>query len=366
MVLATALAVLTLQACTAPEVGPTAAGAEVQPHGQRGSAPPPQHLVEANGVKLRFVERGSGDPPVVLLHGDGSMIEDFATSGLLDLSAGAHRVLAFDRPGYGHSERPRARKWTPEAQAEVLAAALAQLGVERPIVVGHSWGTLVALALALDHPAAVSGLVLVSGYYYPVPRPAAALAALPAVPVLGDAMRYTVAPVLSALLSPGLIAKAFDPAPVPPRFAAGFPVWLTLGPGHIRASAEDSGLLMPSAAGFEHRYGELRLPVAIVAGADDRIVDPGLHSVRLHRELPGSTLRVVRGQGHMVHHGAADTVANAVEAVASAARQAPVSEAVRLPCLAAGGQPFGGSVPLRYAARRPCVAVEAAHSASSR
>jgi pimeloyl-ACP methyl ester carboxylesterase len=82
-----------------------------------------------------------------------------------------------------------------------------------------------------------------------------------------------------------------------------------------RASAEDSGLLMPSAAAFEHRYGELRLPVAIVAGAEDRIVDPDAHSARPHHEVPQSRLWVVPGQGHMVHHGAAGVVATAVEAV---------------------------------------------------
>ncbi|MDO9713236.1 alpha/beta fold hydrolase [Paracraurococcus lichenis] len=320
--------------------------------------------MEAAGVKLRFVEMGTGEPAVVLLHGDGSMIEDFTSSGLLDLAAARHRVIAFDRPGYGRSERPRDRAWTPEAQAGVLAAALVRLGVERPVVVGHSWGTLVALALALDRPDAVSGLVLVSGYYYPVPRPSAALAALPAVPVLGDAMRYTVAPVLGAMLTPGLIAKAFDPAPVPPRFAAGFPVGLTLSPAHIRASAEDSGFLMPSAAEFEHRYGELRLPVAIVAGAEDRVVDTGLHSIRLHREVPGSTLRVVSGQGHMVHHGGAGVVADAVEDVAGAAQQTSGRTALRLPC-PADQQTSRGGVPLRGAACGHC-AVTIALSAPSR
>jgi pimeloyl-ACP methyl ester carboxylesterase len=337
-----------------------------QADGARGVTRLPERFVEADGVKLRFVEKGTGDPPVVLLHGDGSLLEDFATSDLLDLAAERHRILAFDRPGYGRSERPRVRAWTPEAQAAMLAAAFARLGVERPVVVGHSWGTLVALALALSRPDAASGLVLVSGYYYPVPRPAAALAALPAVPMLGDAMRYTVSPAVGALLTPGLITASFDPAPVPPRFAAGFPVGLTLRPRHIRASAEDSGLLMSSAAAFEGRYGELRLPVAIVAGAEDRIVDPGLHSVRLHRELPGSTLRVVPGEGHMVHHGAAGVVTEAVEAVALAARQVPVREAVRLPCLAAGRQPSCGGVPLRGAACDPCAVAEMAHSSHSR
>jgi pimeloyl-ACP methyl ester carboxylesterase len=316
------LAALALQACADTSASEHQYAATAGRPVIRGAETQPDRFVEVGGIKLRYVERGAGGPPVVLLHGDGSMLEDFTTSSLFDLIAERHRVLAFDRPGYGYSERPRDRTWTPEAQAALVSAAFARLGVERPVVVGHSWGTLVALALALNHPEAVSGLVLVSGYYFPAPRPAAALAALPAAPVLGDVLRYTISPVLGALLAPGLTAAAFDPAPVPPRFAAGFPVALTLRPGQIRASAEDSGLLVPAAAAFQHCYRDLRLPLAIVAGVEDRIVDVWRQSARLHYEVPQSKLWVVPGQGHMVHHGAARVVAEAVEAVTVVTQQA--------------------------------------------
>jgi pimeloyl-ACP methyl ester carboxylesterase len=82
-----------------------------------------------------------------------------------------YRVIIFDRPGFGHSERPRGRVWTAAEQAELLHKALLQLGVERPVVVGHSWGTLVALALAVRHLADIAGLALLSGYYFWTLRP---------------------------------------------------------------------------------------------------------------------------------------------------------------------------------------------------
>ncbi|MDB5314799.1 MAG: alpha/beta hydrolase, partial [Rhodospirillales bacterium] len=312
-----------LQACAVPP--PDAAGqrasgiapdqsAAHQPYGQLSLA---VQFINVGGVRLRYVEHGTGEPPVVLLHGNGSMLEDFTTSGLIERIAARHRVIAFDRPGFGQTERPRDRSWTPQAQAVLFAEGFTRLGIERPVALGHSWGTLVALALALDHPETVSGLVLVSGYYYPVPRPVADLAALPAIPVLGDALRYTVWPLFSDLLGPGLTAAAFSPAPVPPRFIAGFPAARALRPEQIRAAAEDSGLLMPSAAALKHRYVGLRLPVAIVAGAEDRIVNVERQSARLHHDVPGSELWVVPGQGHMVHHGAAGVVADAVEVVAA-------------------------------------------------
>ena len=97
---------------------------------------------------------------MVLIHGNGTLIQDFMVSGLVDGLSGHHRVIVFDRPGFGYSTRPRSRIWTPLAQAEVLQKALDQLGVEQPVVLGHSWGTLVAVALALQFPSRVRGLVL--------------------------------------------------------------------------------------------------------------------------------------------------------------------------------------------------------------
>src|ERR1700747_250875 len=106
--------------------------------------PPVGQFLEINGVRLHYLERGSG-PPLVLLHGNGSMIQDFQSSGLLELAAKKYRAIAFGRPGCGPSNRPRGRIWTPEAQAVLLQAALAEIGAREAIVLGHSWGALVAI-----------------------------------------------------------------------------------------------------------------------------------------------------------------------------------------------------------------------------
>src|SRR6202790_870806 len=121
--------------------------------------PPAGQFLEVNGVRLHYVERGSG-APLVLLHGNGSMIQDFESSGLIDLAAKNYRVIVFDRPGFGHSDRPRDVIWTPVAQAELIDKALQRLRVSQALVLGHSWGASVAVALALLHPELVRGLVL--------------------------------------------------------------------------------------------------------------------------------------------------------------------------------------------------------------
>jgi pimeloyl-ACP methyl ester carboxylesterase len=257
-------------------------------------------FIEVDGVRLHYIERGSG-PPLVLLHGNGIMADDFATSGLIDEAARRYHVYAFDRPGFGHSERPRGTVWTPLEQARLLHKALRQLGVQRPVVLGHSWGTMVALSLALELPDDVAGLVLLSGYYYPSMRLDAPLAAPPAIPILGDLLRYTVAPLLGRLLFPLLAKGVFSPEPVADTFRR-LPVWMLLRPSQLRASAAESALMIPSAFRMRRHYGELQLPVAIIAGESDHVADPGHNAQRLAQAIPHARLHMVRGAGHMVHY----------------------------------------------------------------
>ena len=278
--------------------------------------PPPGQFLEVNGVRLHYVERGSG-PPLVLLHGNGSMIQDFETSGLIDLAARNYRVIVFDRPGFGHSDRPRDVVWTPAAQAELINSALERLGVSHAIVLGHSWGASVAVALALTYPNLVQGLVLASGYYYPTLRPDVVAVSATAVPLVGDVLGHTISPIVSRVMWPLLMAKIFGPQSMPKKFE-GFPKDMAFRPSQIRASAAESALMIPDA--FHHRdeYANLKMPLVIVAGDEDRLVDIDAQSARLHRDVPQSRFHRVPGTGHMIHQTATGAVMSAVDEVASA------------------------------------------------
>jgi pimeloyl-ACP methyl ester carboxylesterase len=275
--------------------------------------PPIGRFLDVDGVRLHYVERGHGEP-LVLIHGNGTMIQDFTVSGLVDRLSSKYRVIVIDRPGYGYSTRPR-QIWTPRAHAKLFRAALKQLGVEQATVFGHSWGTLVAVALALEFPSLVRSLVLASGYYYPTVRADVFLVSPPAIPLIGDAMRYTISPPLTRAMLPGMIEQMFAPAEVPERFEHLFPKELMVRPSQIRASAEDAALMTPAVMELQHHYRELRAPVTIIAGSDDQVVDVGRHSERLHQDLPGSEFVSLPGLGHMVHHLAPGEVADAIERI---------------------------------------------------
>ena len=131
--------------------------------------PPKGSFIEVDGVRLHYSDRGTGRP-IVMIHGNLVTGDDYNTSGVAERLLGTCRVILFDRPGYGYSGRPRWRPWGPVGQAELLHKALRELGVERPVLVGHSWGSLVALAYAIRHRSDTAGLVLLSGYYFPTFR----------------------------------------------------------------------------------------------------------------------------------------------------------------------------------------------------
>lgn len=279
--------------------------------------PPLGRLLEVEGVRLHVLERGAG-PALVLLHGNGGLVQDFLASGLVDRAAERHRVLVFDRPGHGHSSRPRGRLWTPDAQADLLAAALRRLGVGRAVVLGHSWGAQVAVSLAARHPGLVQGLVLEGGYFYPSARLDVVPMSLPAVPVLGDLLRHTVSPWVGRLLWPVMMRKIFGPEPEPAGFRDGFPRAMAVRPSQLRASAEETAMMIPAAGRARRLYAGLRVPVAILAGEGDRMVDSESQSARLHREIPQSTFAHLPGAGHMLHQTRTDAVMAAIEQVAKA------------------------------------------------
>jgi len=128
------------------------------------------------------------------------------------------------------------------------------------------------LALALDHPRLVAGLVLVSGYYYPTPRRDVALFSPAAVPLLGDVLNHTVNPFIGEAIAPKLIERMFSPQGVSPRFAAAYPLPLALRPSQIKAFAEDSAHMVAAVEHLSGRYRSLISPTVILAGDADEIV----------------------------------------------------------------------------------------------
>jgi pimeloyl-ACP methyl ester carboxylesterase len=119
-----------------------------------------ERRVELQGLTLRVREWPTDGPPIVLVHGlaSNSRIWDDVAACLAD----EYRVVALDQRGHGLSDRPT-DGFTLDRVVGDLAGVMDSLGIEKPTLVGHSWGGNVALAFAAAHPDWVHGLVLVDG-----------------------------------------------------------------------------------------------------------------------------------------------------------------------------------------------------------
>jgi pimeloyl-ACP methyl ester carboxylesterase len=267
--------------------------------------------ITVDGTRLHYVDHGTGTP-VILLHGNGSMVGDFISSGIVEQLGRGYRVVAFDRPGFGYSERPSTRKWCAVEQAKLFLRAWQFLDIERPVVVGHSWGSLVALAAALETENRIKGLVLLSGYYYPTPMAGLTSRTSQSLSVLPGMLREALMPIAWRLAAPGAVERIFAPCAVPERFRKFYSLPDALRPSQMRTVREEAAMLPEMTQRLSALYKGLDVPVRLLAGSDDGIVDTDAHSVRLQREIAQSTLKVIPRCGHMVHHAAPNEVARAI------------------------------------------------------
>lgn len=270
-------------------------------------------FVKVDGANLHFVIKGAGRP-VVLIHGNPGSCQDW--SRLYVPISEHYRVYAFDRPGHGHSQRPNHRDITVEVQAEMLHEALAQLSVEQPIIVGHSWGGSLALAYALQFPDDISGVVLLAPAAYEGDDGVSFLSKIPGWPIIGDLVNLIFTPLLAAWLVRTDIAKAFAPDPVPKKYLRHVLAEWTR-PKKVKWYSVDDALLNQSLPTFAERYPGIKAPVAIVTGDSDKIVPADENAERLHKAVPRSHLSVLPLTGHQIPYTRPDAVKAAIDRVAA-------------------------------------------------
>lgn len=276
--------------------------------------PPQGSFIEVHGLRRHVVELGPradrSSVPVVLLHGAGANLKDMEVA-VAERLAARHRVILVDRPGFGFSARKKGGENSPAEQAVILDELFNRLGIDRAIIVGHSWGGTLALTFALDYPQRVAGLVLIAPPTHPRLRGLGWHNAIFATP-LGWLFAYTLALPLGALLIELGIRAAFLPQSTPSSYSKHSAAWLILRPRSLMANWAEIGVLDPFLRSQIDRYSTLRVPTIVLNGDRDPLV-PADHAVSLAERAPLVKAEVLKGFGHMLHHAAAERVAAAVE-----------------------------------------------------
>ena len=279
--------------------------------------PPQGRMIEVSGARLQVVELGPRDAagaPVVLLHGASSNLR--AMQPLSDRIAKTRRVILIDRPGHGWSTRARVADSTPAIQGRMLAEVLTRLGIDRAIVVAHSWAGALALRMALDHPDRVAGLALLAPVAYPWRGGAGRYNDVISTPLIGPLLAHTVTLPLGCLVANSGVREVFAPQPMPADFVRDSETLLLLRPREFIANARDLVTLKAAVVEQAPRYAEIKAPLSIISGDVDKTVSTGIHSRPLAASAPNARLIVLPGVGHMVQYAASDLVASEIEAMA--------------------------------------------------
>jgi pimeloyl-ACP methyl ester carboxylesterase len=267
-------------------------------------------FVTVGGINLHYVSAGTGRP-VVLIHGNPGSHQDY-TMAVLDRLSRSFHAIAFDRPGHGCSERHDSGESNVEAQAKFIRDALRELSIKKPILVGHSWGGSLVLAAAVAYAEEFSGIVLLAPAAYPSVR-VEWWSRLPHVPVLGDFMIHTLTPLLGPAIVRISLKEAYHPQPVQQDYAEqSAEMWTT--PERVRACAYDERTLRSSLRSLSPSYAAIELPVVIVTGSADLLLEPHKHAYQLHDTIRGSELVVLPETGHQLPQTRPDSVVDAVKA----------------------------------------------------
>jgi pimeloyl-ACP methyl ester carboxylesterase len=257
-------------------------------------------LIEVNGQTIHYTDEGSG-PAIVMIHGLGGQMRNFARPMVEEL-ARDHRVIRIDRPGSGYSRRAAGSSARLRVQAETVAELIRILKLDRPLIVGHSLGGALALALALNHPDSVGGLALVA----PLTQ-AQQIEEVPEVfkgliirsPALRKTIAWTIATPLGVATTEKSLKEVFAPEPVPPDFGTEGGGLLALRPNNFSASSADLVDLEGELEGMVERYPTLSLPVSILYARADNLLNFQKHGETTASQIPGTEIELVEG-GHML------------------------------------------------------------------
>jgi magnesium chelatase accessory protein len=269
-------------------------------------------FVDAAGLRWHVQRSGSlGAPTLLLLHGTGAATHSWRD--LAPLLSASFDVVAPDLPGHGFTSMPAERGLSLPGMARSVDGLLRTLDLAPALIVGHSAGAAIGARMALDGLASPRALVALNGAFV-------AFGGLP-----GRIFSPAAQMLAGTRLAPRLIARMAGEPPVLGRLlqgtgstidAAGRAAYglLAASPGHVAGAL---GMMARwDLAPLEHELQRLDCELALIVGADDRMVPPG-QSDRLSRRAPRATRVVLPGLGHLAHEERPDLVAAAIREVAA-------------------------------------------------
>ena len=281
-------------------------------------------FVGVDGNRIHYVEEGEGQP-IIFLHGMGAQLHHFRHT-LFGRFGPGYRLIALDRPGSGHSVRARGASGRLPEQAEIVRHFIEALGLEKPLIVGHSLGGAIALTLAVEHPQAISGIALLAPLTHLEPRVREKFGSLYIQsPLLRWIMAHTVAMPAGLRYARHTLKFVFAPQITPADYMVDGGGWCGLRPSHFYATSTDVVAIERDLGGLEPRYGEIAMPAGILFGTRDRVLGIHVHGAPMTEKIRGLDFEPVEGLGHMPQFIEPERVTAFIKRIAERAFASPIS-----------------------------------------
>ncbi|WP_137934614.1 alpha/beta fold hydrolase [Mesorhizobium comanense] len=280
--------------------------------------PPVGKFIEIDGNRIHYVDEGEGRP-IVFVHGLGAQLHHFRHTIFGRFGPG-YRLIALDRPGSGYSVRAAGATGRLPEQAQLVRRFIETLGLERPLVVGHSLGGAITLTLAVEHPDAISGIALLAPLTHLEAgmREKTGLLNIPSRP-LRWIMAHTVAIPMSLRYARPTMEFIFAPQTLPADYMTAGGGWLGLRPAHFQATSADVVAIERDLGRIEQRYGEIAMPAGILFGTADRVLDFHVHGAPMQGKIGALDFEAVDGIGHMPQFAEPKRIVDFIERIASRA-----------------------------------------------
>jgi len=242
---------------------------------------------------------GSGEPAFIFLHGFGA--STFSWREVMPPLSAYGRVIAYDRPAFGLTERPLdwegENPYTQESNIALLLGLIDAMEIQEAVLVGNSAGGTLATAFTLAHPERVLALIEVDAAVYQTIPDSALLYWLFNTPQM-DHLGPLIARRLGANAGEDFLQSAWhDPSKLDsdPSIRAGYRVPLQVENWDRALWQYTQAARAPD---FIEELGQIEAPTLVITGDDDQIV-PTEASRRLAEAIPGSVFKVIENCGHL-------------------------------------------------------------------
>lgn len=280
------------------------------------NCPPIGEFIDIDGTRIhfKFVKANSDSdlPPLVFIHGASGNLRD-QMEPFFDKLNGRGDLLFIDRPGHGWSERSAEDQRFPDRQALIISKLMAELGLQRGIIIGHSFGCAVTASFALNHPEKTMGLLFLAPVAYPWPGGVAWYYNLTSWPFIGWLFANTLA-LPAGLKRVNRGSKCvFLPNKMPTNYIESTAPSLVLRPETFRANAKDIASLFNYLVKTWPKYKNIKSPTIIISGDKDNVVFPYIHSKGLEQHIKNAELISLEHVGHKPDYVATNIAIAAIE-----------------------------------------------------